>query len=106
VRKLKYRVIFYYTQQWFWGHSGHLVGVFPFTEWLYDYLINFMNNTYSLSPPLFHFSLITTPSPSHIHFSLPVLKLITVKKIFVLKQLEVAVSWLDHSDVFFGLHYS
>jgi hypothetical protein len=71
-----------------------------------DYLINFMNNTHSLSPPLFLFSLITTPSPSHIHFSLPVLKLITVKENFVLKQLEVTFSWLDHSDVFFGLHYS
>jgi hypothetical protein len=71
-----------------------------------DHLINFMNNNHSLSLPLFLFSLITTPSPSHIHFSLPVLKLITVKKNYVLKQLEVAVSWLDYSDVFFGLHYS
>jgi hypothetical protein len=71
-----------------------------------DYLINFMKNTRSLSPPLFHFSLITTPSPSHIHFSLHVLKLITVKKNYVLTKLEVTVSWLDHSDVFFGLHYN
>jgi hypothetical protein len=71
-----------------------------------DHLINFMNNNHSFSLPLFHFPLITTPSPSHIHFSLPVLKLITVKKISLLKQLEVALSWLDYSDVFFGLHYS
>ena len=34
-----------------------------------------MNNIRSLSLPLFLFSLITTPSPSHIHFSLPVLKI-------------------------------
>jgi hypothetical protein len=76
---------------------------FLFQNGYMDYLINFMNNTRSHSPPLFLFSLITTPSPSHIHFSLPVLKLITVKKNYVLKQLEVAVSWLNYSDVFFGL---
>jgi hypothetical protein len=68
-----------------------------------DYLINFMNSTRSHSPPLFHFSLITTPSPSHIHFSLPILKLITVKENFVLKQLAVVVSWLNYNDVFFDL---
>jgi hypothetical protein len=68
-----------------------------------DCLINFMNNTRSHSPPLFLFSLITTPSPSHIHFSLPVLKLITVKENSVLKQLAIAVSWLNYSDVFFDL---
>jgi len=56
------------------GLSGHLVGVFPFTEWFMDHLINFMNNNRSLSLPLFLFLLIKTPSPSHIHFSLHVLK--------------------------------
>jgi hypothetical protein len=76
---------------------------FLFQNGYMDYLINFMNSTCSHSPPLFLFSLITTPSPSHIHFSLPVLKLITVKKNYVLKQLAVAVSWLNYSDVFFGL---
>jgi hypothetical protein len=67
-----------------------------------DYLINFMKSTHSHSPPLFRFSLITTPSHSHLHFSLPFLKLITVKKTYVLKQLAIAVSWLNYSDVFFG----
>jgi hypothetical protein len=82
------------------GLTGHLVEVVPFTEWFMDHLINFMNNNHSLSLPLFHFFLITTPSPSHIHFSLPVLKLITVKENFVLKQLEVTLSWLDYSECF------
>jgi hypothetical protein len=77
---------------------------FLFQNGYMDYFINFMNNTCSHFPPLFLFSLITTPSPSHIHFSLPVLKLITVKKTIVLKQLAVAMSWLNYSDVFFGLH--
>jgi hypothetical protein len=86
------------------GLTGHLVEVFLFfTEWFMDHLINFMNSNHSHSPPLFLFSLITTPSPSHIHFSLPVLRLITVKKNFVLKQLAVVVSWLNYNDVFFGL---
>jgi hypothetical protein len=68
-----------------------------------DYLINFMNSTCSHSPPLFQFLLITTPFPSHIHFLFLVLKLITIKKNSVLKQLAVTVSWLNYSDVFFGL---
>jgi hypothetical protein len=68
-----------------------------------DYLINFVNSNRSHSPSLIHFSLITTPSLSHIHFSLPVPKLITVKKNYVLKQLAVAVSWLNYNDVFFDL---
>jgi hypothetical protein len=68
-----------------------------------DYLINFMNNTRSHYPPLFRFSLIITPLPSHIHFSLPILKLITVKENSVLKQLAIVMSWLNNNDVFFGL---
>jgi hypothetical protein len=81
------------------GLTSHLVEAVPFTKWFMDHLINFMNNNHSFSLPLFFFPLITTPSPSHIHCSLPVLKLITIKKIYVLKQLEVAVSWLNYSDV-------
>jgi hypothetical protein len=81
------------------GLTRDLVEVVPFTKWFMDHLINFMNNNYSFSLPLFHFPLIKTPSPSHIHFSLPVLKLITVKKIYVFKKLEVAMSWLNYSDV-------
>jgi hypothetical protein len=68
-----------------------------------DYLINFVNSTRSHFPSLFSFSLITTPSPSHIHFSLPVLKLIIVKKNYLLKKLAVAMSLLNYNDVFFGL---
>ena len=45
-----------------------------------DYLINFVNSTRSHFPPFFHFSLITTTSPSHIHFPFPVIKLITIKQ--------------------------
>jgi hypothetical protein len=67
------------------GLTGHLVEVVPFTEWFMAHLINFMNNNHSFSLSLFFFPLITTPSPSHIHFSLPVLKFITVKKIYVFK---------------------
>jgi uncharacterized protein YehS (DUF1456 family) len=70
-----------------------------------DYLIIFMNNNRSLSLSLFLFSIITIPLPSHINFSLPVLKF-TVKKNFVLKKFKVAFSLVDYSDVFFGLHYS
>jgi hypothetical protein len=67
-----------------------------------DYLINFVNSTHSHSPPLFHFSLITTPSPSHIHFSLPVLKLIIVKKILC-ETVGSSSVLVNYSDVFFGL---
>jgi hypothetical protein len=54
-----------------------LVGIGYFhvdMECFMDDLINFMNNIRFPSRPLFFFSLITTPSPSHIHFSLSVLK--------------------------------
>jgi hypothetical protein len=54
-----------------------LVGIGSFyihMEYFMDDLINFMNNIHYLSRPLFLFSLITTPSLSHIHFSLPILK--------------------------------
>ena len=56
-------------------HNDYLVGViYVLQNGFMDYLINFMNNIHSLSLPLFRFLLITTPSPSRIHFSLPVLK--------------------------------
>jgi hypothetical protein len=95
-----------HSSGFFWVTMAIWLLYFLLMNGFMDYLINCMNNTRSLSPPLFHFSLITTLSPSHIHFSLRVLKLITVKENFVLKQLEVTFSWLDHSDVLFVLHYS
>jgi hypothetical protein len=49
-----------------------------------DHLINFMNSNCSSPLPLFHFLLITNPVTSHIHLSLHVLILITVKRIYVL----------------------
>jgi hypothetical protein len=72
-----------------------------------DHLINFMNGNHSSPLPLFHFPLITNPITSHIHLSLPVLRLITVKRIYVLKWMKVAVSWVDCSEVllvFFIVH--
>jgi hypothetical protein len=64
-----------------------------------DHLINFMNNNRSSSLPLFHFPLITNPVISHIPFSLPVLRLIIVKRIFVLKWMKVAMSCVDCREV-------
>jgi hypothetical protein len=76
-----------------------MVDASPFEEYFMDHLINFMNNNHSYSLPLFHFSLITNPVTSHIHFSLPVLRLITVKRILVLKYMKVVVSCVDYSEV-------
>jgi hypothetical protein len=71
-----------------------------------DYLINFMNNTRSLSPPLFLFFANYNPIAFPHSFFTPCSKIDYSQEELCIKQLEVAVSWLDHSDVFFGLHYS
>jgi hypothetical protein len=64
-----------------------------------DHLINPMNNNFPFSLPLFHFPLITNPVTSHIHFSLPILRLITDEKVYVLKWMKVAVSCVDCCEV-------
>jgi len=105
--KLLHKVVWIiHSSCFFWVTVVIWLVYFLLHNGLIDYLMNCMNNTCSLSPPLFCFSLITTPSPSNIHFSLPLLKLIIVKESYVLKQSEFTFSWLDHSDVFFGLHYN
>jgi hypothetical protein len=76
-----------------------MVDASPFTECFMDHLINSMNSNHPSSLPLFHFPLITNPVTSHIPFSLPVLRLITVKRIYVLKWMKVAVSCVDCSEV-------
>jgi hypothetical protein len=68
-----------------------------------DYLINFVNNTRSHFPTII--SLFTNYNPitfPHSFFT-PCSKIDYSQEKFVLKQLAVAVSWLNYSDVFFGL---
>jgi hypothetical protein len=64
-----------------------------------DHLTNFMNSNHYSSLPLFHFLLITNPVTSHIHFPLPILRLITIKRISVLKQSKMVVACMDYNDV-------
>ena len=76
-----------------------MVDASPFTECFMDHLINSMNNNHPYSLPLFHSPLFTNPVTSHIPFSLHVLRLIIVKRIFVLKWMKVVVSCVDCSEV-------
>jgi hypothetical protein len=76
-----------------------MVDASPFAEYFMDHLINFMNNNRSYSLPLFHFPLITNLVTSHIHFSFHVLRLITIKRIYVLKYMKVAMSCVDCNEV-------
>jgi hypothetical protein len=76
-----------------------MVDASPFIECFMDHLINSMNNNRLSSLPLFHFLIITNPVTSHIPFSLPVMRLITVKRISVLKRMKVAVFGVDYSEV-------
>jgi hypothetical protein len=65
-----------------------------------DHLINFMNNDCSSFLPLFHFPLITNPVTSHIHFFTPCSEIDYSQEIvLVSRQLKVAVSCVDYSDV-------